>query len=334
MLDPKKPYKGRFTIRAGRSDDVRNGRKNTRVRSWEFDPKPGTTIAKLENIFLGALNSVDAVIARRDEATKSGKFTVDGINNDVLQFALDQAVPMLKRGRNAIAAAKQEAAALREKTKLGGPDITDPWKVGLMLRAVDRFAAMTQEQRNKLTINPDKLDPIEAEALVTAPASLTGISEAHRKLLVDRALQAQHGEAIAELQELDRAIEAAESAVEAARDEVRLESAVFDPHKFNELAAPVEAKTNAPWLKKFREGDAEVIRKIVIPEGQKTGGAYLATPEDIANGVFADDAETYRKLTGRAAGPGQCGAANHGEDAGQPGRPVNRGVRRLAQIAR
>jgi hypothetical protein len=171
----------------------------------------------------------------------------------------------------------------------------------LMLRAVDRFAAMTQEQRNKLTINPDKLDPIEAEALVTAPASLTGISEIHREMLVDRALQAQHGDKIAELQTLERAIVAAESAVEAGREEIRLESGVFDPHKFNQLAAPVEQKVSAPWLKKFREGDAEVIRKIVIPEGQKTGGAYLATPEDIATGVFADDADTYRKLTGRAA---------------------------------
>jgi hypothetical protein len=301
MVDYKKPYKGRMTIRAGLSDDVRNGRKNKRVRSWEFDPKPGTTLAKLENVFLGALNSVDAVIARRDDATKSGKFTPDGINNDTLQFALNHAVPVLKRGRDAIASAKQEAATLREKTKLRGPDTTDPWKVGLMLRAVDRFAAMTQEQRNKLSINPDKLDPITAEALVTAPASLTGISEVHHKLLVDRALQAQHGEAIAELQELERAIEAAESAVEAGRDEVRLEAGVFDPHKFNQLAAPVEAKANAPWLKKFRENGVDVVRKIDIPEGQKTGSAPLATPEEIERGVFADDAETYRKLTGRAA---------------------------------
>jgi len=301
MLDPKKPYKGRFTIRAGRSDESRNGRQNKRIRGWEFEPKPGTTIAKLENIFLGALNSVDAVIARRDDATKSGRFTPDGVNNDVLQFALNQAVPVLKRGRDAIASAKQEAAALREKTKLRVPGTGDPWKVGLMLRAVDRFAAMTQEQRNKLTINPDKLDPIEAEALVTAPASLTGISEVHRKLLVDRALQAQHGDKIAELQTLERAIEAAESAVEAGREEVRLETGVFDPHKFNELAAPVEAKANAPWLKKFRENGVDVVRKIDVPEGQKTGLAPLATPEEIERGVFADDAETYRKLTGRAA---------------------------------
>jgi hypothetical protein len=300
-MEYKKTFKGRMTIRAGSSEDRRNGRENKRVRLWDFDPKPGTTMAKLEGAYLGALSSVDAVIARRDEATNSGKFTADGVSNDVLQFALNEAVPLLKRGRNAIASARQEAAALREKTQLREPDTTDPWKVGLMLRAVDHFAAMSQKQRDVLTRNPDTLDPITAEALVTAPASLTGISQTHRQLLIDRALQAQHGDKIAELKELERAIEFAESAVETGRDEIRLEAGVFDPHKFNQLAAPVEAKTNAPWLKKFREGDAEVIRKIVIPEGQKTGGAYLATPEDIANGVFADDAETYKRLTGRAA---------------------------------
>ena len=159
---------------------------------------------------------------------------------------------------------------------------------------------MTQKQRDALTRNPEALDPITAEALVTAPASLTGISEIHRQQLVDRALQAQHGEALSELQTLERAIEAAASAVEMARDEIRLESGIFDP-RHQPACGAVEAKTNAPWLKKFREGGVEVVRKIEIGEGQKTGSAPLATPEDIERGVFADNVETYRKLTGRAA---------------------------------
>src|SRR5262249_7373538 len=163
--------KGRMTIRAGSSEDKRNGRYNKRIRAWDFQqPKAGTTIAKLESAFLGALTAVDSVIARRDDATKSGRFTTDGVASDVLNFALSEAVPLLKRGRNAIASAKQEAAALREQTKLREPDTADPWKVGLMLRAVDRVSAMSQKQRDALTRNPDALDPITAEALVTAPA--------------------------------------------------------------------------------------------------------------------------------------------------------------------
>src|SRR5262249_29785040 len=129
MADFKMPYKGRMTIRAGSSDDLRNGRRNTRIRAWEFNPKPGTTIAKLESAFLGALTTVDSVAFRRDEAAKSGKLTADGVSDDVLQFALSQAVPTFKRGRLAIAAAKREASELKEKLKLAAPDTSDHWKV-------------------------------------------------------------------------------------------------------------------------------------------------------------------------------------------------------------
>jgi hypothetical protein len=58
---------------------------------------------------------------------------------------------------------------------------------------------MTQKQRDALTRNPDALDPITAEALVTTPESLTGISKMHRQQLIARALQAQHGDKNAEL---------------------------------------------------------------------------------------------------------------------------------------
>ena len=299
MADFKMPYKGRMTIRAGSSEDKRNGRSNKRIRAWDFQPKAGTTIAKLELAFLGALTAVDSVLSRRDEAMKSGKLTADGVSDDVLQFALNEAVPKLKRGRDSIAAAKQEAAALREKTNLREPETTDPWKVGLMLRAVDRFAAMTQKQRDTLTRNPDALDPITAEALVTAPETLTGISKMHRQQLIDLALEAQHGDKIAELKELERAIQAAESAVEAGRDEIRLEAGVFDPHKFDQLAAPIEQKASAPWLRKQKllgESDEKIY--VMDFDARKL---RLATPEEIENGVYAEDIEAYKKLTGRAA---------------------------------
>jgi hypothetical protein len=298
MADFKMPYKGRMTIRAGSSEDTRNGRRNKRIRAWEFDPKPETTISKLEAAYLSSLIAVDSVAFRRDEASKSGKFTADGVSNDVLQFALNQAVPVFKRGRLAIASAKREASELKEKLKLTPPDTSDQFKAGLMLRAIDRFAAMTQKQRDALTRNPEALDPITAEALIAAPESLTGVSKMHRQQLIDRALVAQHGNKIDDLSELERAIEATESAVEAGRDEVRLEAGVFDPRKFDELAAPIEQKASAPWLRKRkfygRDEEIKVVdldRKVERP----------ATPEEIENGVYAEDFDEYQKLTGRRA---------------------------------
>jgi hypothetical protein len=96
-----------------------------------------------------------------------------------------------------------------------------------------------------------------------------------------------------ELKELERAIEAAESAVEAGRDEIRLEAGVFDPHKFDQLAAPVEQKVNAPWLRKRND-------KINVVDLERRE-ERPATPAEIETGVYADDFDAYQKLTGRRA---------------------------------
>ena len=61
--------------------------------------------------------------------------------------------------------------------------------------------------------------------------------------------QTRHGLEIAEIADLEEAIAAAESAVETGRDKVRLEAGALDERKFNELAAPIEAKNDAPWRK-------------------------------------------------------------------------------------
>ena len=77
-------------------------------------------------------------------------------------------------------------------------------------------------------------------------------------MLTDRALTAQHGPELAEISELEEAITAAESAVETGRDEVRLEVGVHEERKFNEMARPIEAKHDAPWLRRRIENGVEV----------------------------------------------------------------------------
>jgi hypothetical protein len=298
MADKFVMPKGRQTIRKSMqqvSTDPLNPtvqRENRRVRLWNFQAAPGTTLAKLEAAYLSALDTVDSIEERKANSAKSGKFTADGLTDDALQFALNNAVPTFKRGRDAIKAAKAEAKARREALQLQKPDKSDV--AGAILRAqiCDRLAAMSAKDRDAfINSNIEKLDPVTAEAILTAPAWLSGVSNSHRQLLTDRALQAQHGEAVAELQELERAIEVATSAVEIGRDEVRIEAGVHDPHKFDQLAAPIEAKQSAPWLRRKRNGDAEEIRVVDIDQGVERS----ATPEEIASGVFYENADEYRK---------------------------------------
>ncbi len=61
------------------------------------------------------------------------------------------------------------------------------------------------------------------------------------------------------------------------------------------MQRPVQRLNRAGWhrrgkgqravAKRFREGGVDVVRKIEIGEGQKTGIAPLATPEDIERGL-------------------------------------------------
>ena len=90
-------------------------------------------------------------------------------------------------------------------------------------------------------------------AILEMPPELSGVPKSRHDLLTDRALNAQHGPEIAEITEMEEAIAAAESAVETGRDEVRLEVGVHDERKFNEMAAPIEAKHDAPWLKRTQD---------------------------------------------------------------------------------
>ena len=127
------------------------------------------------------------------------------------------------------------------------------------------------------------------------PPEFSGVPKSRHDLLTERALTAQHGPDITEIAELEEAIAAAESAVETGRDEVRLEVGVHD-ERFNEMAAPIEAKHDAPWLRRTKTSNgAEEIRVVDLDRGVERP----ATPEEIERGIEYRDYDHFKE--GKAA---------------------------------
>jgi hypothetical protein len=294
--------KGRMTIRrsvathlAGNPMIPVDGRENRRIRLWEFDAKPGTTLARLEAAYLAGIDAVDKIGEHKAKALASGSYTAQGANDAVLHFAINNLVPTLTESRNSVKAAKQVVATLRDKIKLQPRDKTDV--VGFLERQEIRswLKSMPDDQRSSyLSSNIDHLDSTIALAIMEARPDM-GIAPASvRTAIFDRALEAQHGEAVAELRELEAAIVVAESAVETGRDEVRLEAGVMDPREFDRLAAPIEARHSAPWLRKFNENGTDVVR-VIIPG--KNHSPQIATPEELATGLFANSLDEYNART-------------------------------------
>ena len=210
------------------------------------------------------------------------------MKDDALKFALSDLVPTLHRARTTIKKAKAEVAERKSKLKIEGPDKSDlaaafpRMEIRTFLREMKAL-----EQTRYFANHGDNLPTEVAMAILEMTPEFSGVPKSRHDLMTTRTLEAQHGPEIVEISELEEAIAAAESAVETGRDEVRLEVGVHD-----ELAAPIEAKHDAPWLRRRKNSDG--TEKInVVDLDQKV--ERPATPEEIESGIEYRDYESYSK---------------------------------------
>jgi hypothetical protein len=293
MAEKFVPPKGRQTIRKGGSLTGAHGPMSRPMKLWTLESKPNTTLAKLEAAYMAGVEAVDRVEARARANATNRKLTPEGAKDNVLRFALNDLVPELHRARTTIKKAKAEVAERRSKLKLVQPDKADARGAILAMEIRQKLAAMKGSEQNKYFDQyGDNLPAEVTTAILEMPLEFCGVSEARRNEVLQRALEAQHGPAIAEITELEQGIAAAENWVEGSRNEIRLEAGVTDERKFNEMAAPIETKHNAPWLRQGRDDNgAEIIRVVDLDRRVERP----ATPDEIERGVFYTSYENYKQ---------------------------------------
>jgi hypothetical protein len=274
MVEKLTMPKGRQTIR-------KSGGRRTRL--WELAGSKNPTIRRLEAEYLAGLDAMDRAEARHAANKADSRFTPDGVRDDLLKFVLSDAVPVLHRGRTEIRKARAEVTERRAKIKIEGPDKTDVAAAFRRMEIRTRLNNMKpDEQTLYFSRHGDNLPTEITQAGTELPAEYSGVPQSRHDLLTERALNAQYCDAIAEIKEIEQAIDAAESVVSAARDEVRIEVGINDPAKFNELAAPVEAKQDAPWLRRRKNSDGtEEINVVDLDKKVER----LATPDEIESGI-------------------------------------------------
>lgn len=297
MTDRLKIPKGRPQIRKVGSLTGMHGPVSRPIRLWTFDAKPNTPLARLETAYMTGLDAVDRIEARTRSNAASGKLTSEGVKDDALKYALSDLVPSLHKARTTIKKAKAEVADRKSKLKVEGPDKSD---VAAAFRRMEIRTFLREmkgdDQKNYFARHGEDLPTEVALAILEMPPEFSGVPKSRHDLLTERALTAQHGPDITEIAELEDAIAAAEGAVETGRDEVRLEVGVHDERKFNEMAAPIEAKHDAPWLRRSKSSSgAEEIRVVDLDRGVER----LATPEEMERGIEYRDYEHFKE--GKAA---------------------------------
>ena len=269
-----------------------DGRPNKFIKLFEGEPKPGSTPERLLNAYLSALDSVDTVAAQKAEASASGTYTPQGMQEFALNAARSQ-VPHLKAARNALAKASDQATELHAKLQMPKPD-----PAGAPIRAEIRgwLRAMSAEDRDKyLSGKIDKLSPEIVAAIFEGPPELVGNPPASvMGELRNRALRAAHGELVDELAELEAAIEVTSVTLEAAETEVQMESGVLDPRQWQELTADVKPVQAVPYLKKSGE------KTLVLEPHSRGFSSRQATAEEFEAGQFFKSVEDYRAANAAA----------------------------------
>jgi hypothetical protein len=273
------PTAERFGV-LGRRTIRKSGGRQTRL--WEHGKSKNATVKKLEVAYLDGLGVVDRTEARHEVNKADTRFTPDGVRDDLVKHVLADAVPALHRGRLAIRKAKLEVAERKSKLKLDSPPKDDVAAAFRRMEIRTHLKDMSTDQQSKYFAKYEANMPVEImQAVTELPAEYSGIPQSRYDLLVNGQMEANFGPEIAEISEIEQAIEAAESTVEAARFEVAREAGIVEMAKFEELAAPIEAREQVPWLRGGRVVDLE------------RGVERAPTADELANGIEAATLEEF-----------------------------------------
>jgi hypothetical protein len=254
---------------------------------WQFEAKPGTTLEKLQSVYLSGFDAIDRFDAKRNELSADKRYTDAGRKDHLLEFAAKELAVSLHRGRQTIARAKQDLAEHRSKLQPPKPDKTDV--AGAILRQEIRswLKGMGIEEQSKLFAERGtNLDPDIALAIAEAPVELSGVAPSQRSRVIDRLLRAEHGDAVDEIATIEAAIEKAETVVEASRELLSLDATSGDRKLFDEHAAPYERQADAPWLQRDGSGNVYVVD---LAKGVRRS----PTAEEMASGIFYENYEQY-----------------------------------------
>jgi hypothetical protein len=297
--------RGRMTVRP----QVAGDGQQRRMKLITIDAKPGTTAEVLFRHYEAAQAAIPKLDAQKAKLASNQNFTDLGRQKQAVDYAFRELLPEFQKGRLAIRKAQQEVAAKRDKLVKPKADPAD-----------DAAARRRQEIRQHLLSLPDEqarhkmlreeglfsgLNPELALAVIEMSPRYSGVSAFDCDEIIKRQEEALNGPALAEIQELEQAIDIAASAIETCRDEIRKETIKADPKfadddEFNGAVSEVMAQLDAPWLKLHKENGAEILRAFEWDEKTQTGVFRVATQEQIDAGIIADSKNEYEKIKGVA----------------------------------
>jgi hypothetical protein len=252
-----------------------------------------STLAKILDLAEEFKDAVEAVSDNKD-LTAEGK-------GKAMQGHLRRAIRDLRDAKVPIAEMQKKLEQKRKAVAMPKFDPADT--IGFLKRQELRsvLRSMNAEQR-AMHLN----DPSFADAMLETAPLVSGLFLAEdfkgtvsaeiqrdRDIVAaakEKRLAGMFAPQLAEIEELEKTVSEANMIADLARNDLKLHSGIEDQRVFEEFIRPVEAKQNAPWLRKYTEEGKEVIRVVDLENHR----ARVATEREILDGKYYENFEQYQ----------------------------------------
>lgn len=223
----------------------------------------------------------------RDLIVQNGHLTQEGVRAQLTDTLRRTHGRDLRDARKPLEVAAGKLKTMREQVKPAQIDHTDV-VAALERQEIRAFVrSLTSQDRTKL-LTPGG-DPRVLDAVLDAPAALSGVPENYFAQVKSWREEQLHGPLLNEIAELDALLSEAQNAAVIARGDL-MNTMQIDQRAFDRIMLPIENKAEAPWLKK--DGESVVV---VIP-GQTS--YRTATADELRDGVFYDNADAFFQAHG------------------------------------
>lgn len=203
----------------------------TTLRSrWKPIWAGSDAFAQVQNAFGSSLKAGKELTEAATNLRASGRFTRDGLNDEIRAVAAREVVPVLRRAINTVEFARSEFQTRKRNLAIPKPDSSDVVAASLRTEMRAWLKSLPKGEMMKVLLQKD-VDTRLLQAAVEAPAPMAGLSEEARQTVLDHALRTAHGTELSRIEELADATALAESAVGVAKYQMQQETG-FD-HQSN-----------------------------------------------------------------------------------------------------
>lgn len=215
-------YVGKEHERKAMSTRFTEIQKSLRGR-WRPEWSKNSTFSRAEGALNGALHAVNGLCAKNDALKSSGRYSPQGLRDEIRMFAQKETVPELRRAAHAVEVSQTEIRNKRASLVLPKSDPNDI--SGAILRGEMRNWLRTLPQAEAVRfLTDDNVDDRLLTAALEVPPAIVGLTDQVRGHIEAHLLNQRHSAELDRLQEFEEVIGVANAAIGVSLYQLRRET--------------------------------------------------------------------------------------------------------------